>query len=114
MGRDRHDGPCMDRLRHADKGEAPAAGAADAPRRAEQILDAARAGGNGGPLLFPSARSKRINDMTLSGLLGTLKIPAVPHGFRSTFGDLAAKETNNPPEVAMVRCRSVGEPWEIG
>ncbi|MCY4027873.1 MAG: tyrosine-type recombinase/integrase [Acidobacteria bacterium] len=68
-------------------------------RRAEQILDAARAAGNGGPLLFPSARGKRINDMALSGLLRTLEVPAVPHGFRSTFRDWAAEETNHPREV---------------
>ncbi len=68
-------------------------------RRAEQILDAARAAGNGGPLVFPSARGKRINDTALSGLLRTLEIPAVPHGFRSTFRDWAAEETNHPREV---------------
>ena len=68
-------------------------------RRAEQVLDAARAAGNGGPLVFPSARGKRINDMALSGLLRTLEVPAVPHGFRSTFRDWAAEETNHPREV---------------
>ncbi len=68
-------------------------------RRALKILDAARAAGNGGPLVFPSARGKRINDMALSGLLRTLEVPAVPHGFRSTFRDWAAEETNHPREV---------------
>ena len=68
-------------------------------RRAEQILDAARAAGNGGPLVFPSARGKRMNDMALSALLKTLEVPAVPHGFRSTFRDWAAEETNHPREV---------------
>ena len=28
-----------------------------------------------------------------------LKIPAVPHGFRSSFRDWAAEETNHPREV---------------
>ena len=37
--------------------------------------------------------------MALSGLLKTLEIPAVPHGFRSTFRDWAAEETNHPREV---------------
>ena len=37
--------------------------------------------------------------MTLSELLRTLEIPAVPHGFRSTFRDWAAEETNHPREV---------------
>ena len=68
-------------------------------RRAEQILAEARAVSNGNPLVFPSARGKRINDMALSGLLRTLEVPAVPHGFRSTFRDWAAEETNHPREV---------------
>ena len=51
------------------------------------ILDAARSLANGNPLVFPSVRGKRMNDMVLSGLLKTLEIPAVPHGFRSTFWD---------------------------
>ena len=36
--------------------------------------------------------------MALSGLLKTLEIPAVPHGFRSTFRDWA-EGTNHPREV---------------
>ena len=47
----------------------------------------------------PRARGKRIDDMALSGLLRTLEVPAVPHGFRSTFRDWAAEETNHPREV---------------
>ncbi len=68
-------------------------------RRAEQVLDAARAISNGNALVFPSGRGKRLNDMALSGLLKTLEVPAVPHGFRSTFRDWAAEETNHPREV---------------
>ena len=34
-----------------------------------------------------------------SALLRTLEVPAVPHGFRSTFRDWAAEETNHPREV---------------
>ena len=68
-------------------------------RRAEQILDAARAISIGNALVFPSGRGKRLNDMALSGLLKTLEVPAVPHGFRSTFRDWAAEETNHPREV---------------
>ena len=66
-------------------------------RRVLETLDVAA--GNGGPLVFLSARDKRINDMALSGLLRTLEIPAVPYGFRSTFRDWAAEETNHPREV---------------
>ena len=68
-------------------------------RRAEQILDAASALRNGNALVFPSGRGKRLTDMALSGLLKDLEIGAVPHGFRSTFRDWAAEETNHPREV---------------
>ena len=68
-------------------------------RRAEQVLGAARTLSNGNALVFPSPRGKRFNDMALSGLLRTLEVPAVPHGFRSTFRDWAAEETNHPREV---------------
>ena len=49
--------------------------------------------------MFPSARGKRLTDMVLSGLLKDLELGAVPHGFRSTFRDWAAEETNHPREV---------------
>ena len=70
-------------------------------RRAMEILDAARTLGEGGsPLLFPSVQQgKQLGDMMLSGLLKDLKISAVPHGFRSSFRDWAAEETNHPREV---------------
>ena len=38
--------------------------------------------------------------MALSGLLRDLEIAAVPHGFRSSFRDWAADETDHPQEVA--------------
>ena len=70
-------------------------------RRALEILDVARTlGEGGGPLLFPSVQQgKQLSDMMLSGLLKDLKISAVPHGFRSSFRDWAAEETNHPREV---------------
>ena len=36
----------------------------------------------------------------MSELLKALKIAAVPHGFRSSFRDWAAEETDHPREVA--------------
>ena len=36
----------------------------------------------------------------MSELLRGLKIAAVPHGFRSSFRDWAAEETDHPREVA--------------
>ncbi len=68
-------------------------------RHAVAVLDAARKLSNGNALVFPSPRGKRFNDMALSALLRTLEVPAVPHGFRSTFRDWAAEETNHPREV---------------
>ena len=69
-------------------------------RRAVEILEAARTLGDGRPLVFPTARGKQLKDMALSGPLKNLGIPAVPHGFRSSFRDWAGEETNHPREVA--------------
>ncbi len=69
-------------------------------RRALEILEEARALGGGGRFVFPSVQpGKQLGDMMLSGLLKDLKIAAVPHGFRSSFRDWAAEETNHPREV---------------
>ena len=64
-----------------------------------EVLDAARSLRNGGPLVFPTARGKPLKDMAISGLLKALEIGAVPHGFRSSFRDWAAEETDHPREV---------------
>ena len=69
-------------------------------RRALDILDAARTlGGGSNPLVFPSIGGKVLHDMALSGLLKRLKVEAVPHGFRSSFRDWAAEETEHRREV---------------
>ncbi len=69
-------------------------------RRALDILDAARTlVGGDGVLVFPSVSGKRLHDMALSGLLKNQKVAAVPHGFRSSFRDWAAEETDHPREV---------------
>ena len=69
-------------------------------RRALEILDDARALGRGSRLVFPSLRGKPLGVTALSRLLSTLRIEAVPHGFRSSFRDWAAEETDHPREVA--------------
>ena len=69
-------------------------------RRALEILDEARALARGNPLVFPSVGGKPIGSTAMSELLRALKIGAVPHGFRSSFRDWAAEETNHPREVA--------------
>ena len=50
-------------------------------------------------LLFPSARGKPMSDVTLSKLLRENHVPAVPHGFRSSFRDWAAEQTAFPRAV---------------
>ena len=66
---------------------------------ARAVLAGARELGVGGPLVFPTARGRPLKDMALSGLLKRLGIAAVPHGFRSSFRDWAAEETDHPREV---------------
>ena len=68
-------------------------------RRALEILVEARELGNGSPLVFPSMYGRPLRSMALPGLLRDLKIAAVPHGFRSSFREWAAEETNHPREV---------------
>ena len=69
-------------------------------RRALEILEEARALGGGGPLVFPSVRGKPLGSTAMSDLLRALRIAAVPHGFRSSFRDWAAEETDHPRKVA--------------
>ena len=68
-------------------------------RRALEILEEARALGRGSKLVFPSVRGKPLGVTAMSRLLSTLRIAAVPHGFRSSFRDWAAEETDYPREV---------------
>ena len=67
--------------------------------RAMEVLDAARSLGDGNPLVFPNRWGNRIKGTFLSALLRNLDIAAVPHGFRSSFRDWAAEETEHPREV---------------
>lgn len=46
-------------------------------------------------LVFPNSRGAPLSDSTLSKLMRELELGAVPHGFRSTFRDWAAEETNH-------------------
>ena len=69
-------------------------------RRALEILEEARALGRGSLLVFPSVRGNPLGVTALSRLLKTLRIAAVPHGFRSSFRDWAAEETDYPRKVA--------------
>lgn len=56
-------------------------------------------------VIFPNPKGKHLSDMALSQLMrgmyeqGLLTSPAVPHGFRSTFRDWAAEQTNYTDEI---------------
>ena len=73
--------------------------------RAMEILEAARKLGDGRcPLVFPSRGGKPISITRLPRLLSNLKVDAVPHGFKSSFRDWAAEETEHPREVGFLGC----------
>lgn len=64
-------------------------------------------------LVFPSPRGGMLSDMTLTAVLRRMEVPAVPHGFRSTFRDWAAERTNYPRDVAeMALAHTIGDKVE--
>ena len=67
--------------------------------RALEILDAARTLDEGNRLVFPMPSGKAISMSTLPKMLEYHRIAAVAHGFRSSFRDWAAEETDHPREV---------------
>ena len=68
--------------------------------RAVEILQAARTLGDGrSPFVFASQGGKPFSITRLPRLMHQLKIRAVPHGFRSSFRDWAAEETDHPRGV---------------
>ena len=69
-------------------------------RRALEILEEARALSRNSPLVFPSRGGKPIGNTAMSELLRELNVAAVPHGYRPSFRDWAAEETDHPHEVA--------------
>lgn len=67
----------------------------------------------GSELVFPSPRGGELSDMALTAVLRRMEIPAVPHGFRSTFRDWAAERTNFSREVAeMALAHAIGNKVE--
>ncbi|MCZ0934880.1 MAG: tyrosine-type recombinase/integrase [Gemmatimonadetes bacterium] len=67
--------------------------------RAVEVLAEANAHARRSEWVFPSARGLTLTSMDFSGLLKTLRIGAVPHGFRSSFRDWAAERTDAPHAV---------------
>jgi len=63
--------------------------------------------------VFPSPRESVLSDMTLSAVLRRMKVDAVPHGFRSTFRDWVAENTDYPNEMAeMALAHTIGDKVE--
>ena len=68
--------------------------------RAVEILDEARRLVEGtSPFLFPNRVGKQLEEKQLRRMFQKHGIAAVPHGFRSSFRDWAAEETDHPREV---------------
>lgn len=64
-------------------------------------------------LVFPAPREGTISDGTMSAVLRRMGVPAVPHGFRSTFRDWAAECTDFPNEMCeLALAHSVGDKVE--
>lgn len=60
-------------------------------------------------LVCPAPRGGQLSDMTLTAVLRRMQVPAVPHGFRSTFRDWAAERTNYQRDVAeMALAHAIG------
>ncbi len=69
--------------------------------RAVAILKQAKSLRKEGNLVFPSPRTGRpLSDMAFTRMLKRLEIPAVPHGFRSSFKDWTLSETSYPWAVS--------------
>ena len=67
--------------------------------RAVEILDEARTLGGAGLLVFSPGGGRPLDVMRFRRLLKRCGIACVPHGFRSSFRDWAAEETDHPREV---------------
>jgi len=64
-------------------------------------------------LIFQAPRGGLLSDMTLTAVLRRLEVPAVPHGFRSTFRDWVAECTAYPNEAAeLALAHTVGDKVE--
>lgn len=66
-----------------------------------------------GALVFAAPRGGKLSDMTLAAVLRRMDVPAVPHGFRSTFRDWASERTNYPRDAAeMALAHAIGDKVE--
>lgn len=64
-------------------------------------------------IVFLAPRGGALSDMALSAVVRRMDVPAVPHGFRSTFRDWASETTNFPRDVAeMALAHAIGDKVE--
>lgn len=67
----------------------------------------------GSDVVFPAPEGGFLSDMTLTAVLRRMGVPAVPHGFRSSFCDWSAERTNYPQEVVkMALAHTIGDKVE--
>lgn len=66
---------------------------------AVETLERVRPHARGG-LVFPSQRKGHVSDMAMGMLMRRRKLDYRPHGFRSSFRDWCAEQTDTPREVA--------------
>jgi integrase len=67
----------------------------------------------GTDLVFRAPRGGQLSNMTLAAVLRRKDVPAVPHGFRSTFRDWASERSNYPRDVAeMALAHAIGDKVE--
>lgn len=52
-------------------------------------------------LVFPNSKGVQMSDMTISKIMRDMKLPYVPHGFRSSFTDWAAEKMPDIPELVV-------------
>ena len=73
-------------------------------RRAVEVLDAARTLSDGDrPLVFTIGGGEPLEETVRRRLLERQRVAAVPHGFRSSFRDWAAEETEHRRESSRRR-----------
>ena len=94
----RPDNPC-DRIGPVLRAEGDVVRHVRALRRGDVAQAINTVGGGGGPPVFTDGSGKPLHGQRLPRFLRHHAIAAVPHGFRSSFRDWAAEETDHPREV---------------
>lgn len=94
------------RMKAAKEHRVPLSKAAVALIRAEPRMA-------GTELVFSAPRGGQLSDMTLSAVMRRMAVPAVPHGFRSTFRDWVSERTSFPGDMAeMALAHTIGSKVE--